>query len=113
MLVLSRKPNQSIIISSDIVITVIEVRGDQVRLGIKAPRSVTVHREEVAAEIRAANREASSMAPSILGDLPPPPVGKGGTKPNRPARPPKLADQQPADQKPADQQAADRRAPKP
>ena len=72
MLVLSRKPNQSIVISSDIVITVIEVRGDQVRLGIQAPRTVTIHREEVAAEIRAANREASETAPSNLPDLPAP-----------------------------------------
>lgn len=91
MLVLSRKPNQSIVISSDIVITVIEVRGDQVRLGIKAPRSVSVHREEVAAEIRAANREASGMAPSNLPDLPPPPVAKkasaGTTAPAGPTAP--------------------------
>ena len=72
MLVLSRKPNQSIVISSDIVITVIEVRGDQVRLGIQAPRTVTIHREEVAAEIRAANKEASAAAPSNLPDLPAP-----------------------------------------
>ncbi len=95
MLVLSRKPNQSIIISSDIVITVIEVRGDQVRLGIKAPRSVTVHREEVAAEIRAANRAASSTAPSSLPDLPPPPVGKGGSKPGRGTGAPNPANRRP------------------
>ncbi|MDH3678844.1 MAG: carbon storage regulator CsrA [Acidimicrobiia bacterium] len=72
MLVLSRKPNQSIVISSDIVVTVIEVKGDQVRLGIKAPREVTIHREEVAAEIRAANREAAQTGPG-LPDLPVPP----------------------------------------
>ena len=73
MLVLSRRPNQSIIISNDIVVTVIEVRGDQVRLGIKAPRSVTVHRDEVAAEIKAANEEAAKGAPSQPKGLPRPP----------------------------------------
>ena len=73
MLVLSRRPNQSIIISNDIVVTVIEVRGDQVRLGIKAPRSVTVHRDEVAAEIKAANEAASKGAPARPKGLPRPP----------------------------------------
>ena len=47
MLVLSRKKNESIIINSDIVITVVEIRGDKVRLGIVAPKDVPVHREEV------------------------------------------------------------------
>ena len=70
MLVLSRKPNQSIVISSDIVVTVIEIRGDQVRLGIKAPREVTVHRHEVEADIRSANREASVAATADMPVLP-------------------------------------------
>jgi carbon storage regulator len=65
MLVLSRKPNQSIVISADIIVTVIEIKGDQVRLGIKAPRSVTVHREEVAAEIVKANQAAAAMGASL------------------------------------------------
>jgi carbon storage regulator len=47
MLVLSRKKNESIVINNDIVITVVEIRGDKVRLGIVAPRDVPVHREEV------------------------------------------------------------------
>ncbi|MEP7054341.1 MAG: carbon storage regulator CsrA [Actinomycetota bacterium] len=47
MLVLTRKSNQSIVIGDDIVITVLEVRGDQIRIGITAPRDVEVHREEV------------------------------------------------------------------
>ena len=47
MLVLTRHANQSIMIGDDVVVTVLEVRGDQVRLGIRAPRSVDVHREEV------------------------------------------------------------------
>jgi len=47
VLVLTRRANQSIMIGDDIVVTVLDVRGDQVRIGIKAPRSVDVHREEV------------------------------------------------------------------
>jgi carbon storage regulator len=47
MLVLSRKKNESIIIDEKIVITVIEVRGDKVRLGIQAPREIPIHRSEV------------------------------------------------------------------
>jgi carbon storage regulator len=47
MLVLSRKKNESIIINDVIVVTIVEIRGDKVRLGIEAPRDVTVHRQEV------------------------------------------------------------------
>mgnify|MGYP001817300636 CR=1 FL=1 len=47
MLVLSRKKNESIVIDGNIVITVVEVRGDKVRLGIQAPREVPIHRSEV------------------------------------------------------------------
>jgi carbon storage regulator len=47
MLVLSRKKNESIVINDNVVITVIDVRGDKVRIGIEAPRDVTVHRQEV------------------------------------------------------------------
>lgn len=47
MLVISRNKNQSVIIGDDIKITVVEVRGDKVRLGISAPREVSVHRVEV------------------------------------------------------------------
>lgn len=47
MLVLSRKKNESIIINDDITIVVVEIRGDKVRLGIEAPKNVSVHRNEV------------------------------------------------------------------
>lgn len=47
MLVLSRKKNESIIVNNDIVITIIEIRGDKVRLGVEAPKEVPVHRREV------------------------------------------------------------------
>lgn len=61
MLVLTRRANQSIIIGDDVVVTVLEVRGDQVRIGITAPRNVTVHREEVYKQLHDANVEAASV----------------------------------------------------
>lgn len=70
MLVLSRRSNESIVINGDVIVTVLEIRGDQVRLGIRAPRSVTVHREEVHAEIQRANESAASVQSTDLGRLP-------------------------------------------
>ncbi|MGO9873288.1 MAG: carbon storage regulator CsrA [Acidimicrobiia bacterium] len=63
MLVLTRRANQSIMIGHEIVVTVLEVRGDQVRLGIKAPRSIDVHREEIFAQLQQANRDAVRTTP--------------------------------------------------
>ena len=63
MLVLTRQANQSIMIGPDVIVTVLDIRGDQVRLGIRAPRAVSVHREEVFAQVEAANREAVRTAP--------------------------------------------------
>ena len=63
MLVLTRDRNQSIVIGKDIVITVVEIRGDKVKLGISAPLEVDVHREEVAKLIaEQKNQEKSSRA---------------------------------------------------
>jgi carbon storage regulator len=62
VLVLTRRANQSIMIGADIVVTVLDVKGDQVRIGVQAPRSVTVHREEVVAELARANRDAATSA---------------------------------------------------
>ena len=75
MLVLTRRANQSIMIGSDIVVTVLDVKGDQVRIGVRAPRSVTVHREEVLAELTKANRDAASPSPDALDAL-------GGVRPH-------------------------------
>ena len=80
MLVLTRRTGQSILVGDDIVITVLELSRDQVRIGIRAPRSVSVHREEVYEEILLSNRAAAAAAtasvpaaverPSAFGDLP-------------------------------------------
>lgn len=68
MLVLSRKKNESIVIDDCVVITVLEIRGDKVRLGIEAPKSVPIHRSEVYAAAQAAvdqhNREAGFTQPA-------------------------------------------------
>jgi len=62
MLVLTRRAGESVMIGDDVTITVLEARGDVIRLGIQAPRDVQVHREEVYRELQAANREAASPA---------------------------------------------------
>ena len=59
MLVLSRKKNETIVIRDDIVITVVEIRGDKVRLGIEAPKDVPVHRREVYEAIKKAEQQNS------------------------------------------------------
>lgn len=55
MLVLTRRPGEAIVIDSEIIVRVLEVRGEQVRVGIEAPHSVVVHREEVQHELAQAN----------------------------------------------------------
>ncbi len=61
MLVLSRKKSESIVINGDVVITVVEVRGDKVRLGIQAPRDVLVHRKEVLEAISREQQQATDL----------------------------------------------------
>ncbi len=63
MLVLSRKKNESIIINDHITLTVVEIRGDKVRLGIEAPREVPVHRKEIFDAIQS-ERLAGESAPA-------------------------------------------------
>ena len=65
-LVLSRERGQRIVIGEDIVITVTDIRGDKVRLGIKAPPEIPVHREEVAAAIAREHRAAARVAPEAI-----------------------------------------------
>ena len=59
MLALSRKKDEAIVINNNIEITVIEVKGDQVKLGISAPKSVPIYRKEVYLQIQEANKEAA------------------------------------------------------
>lgn len=58
MLALSRKQGESIVIGNNIEITVLEAKGDQVKIGISAPKSVPVYRKEIYAQIQEENREA-------------------------------------------------------
>jgi carbon storage regulator len=62
MLILARKVGQHIVIANEIEITVVEVRGDQVRLGITAPRSIAVHRKELLEQVTAENVQAADTA---------------------------------------------------
>jgi carbon storage regulator len=62
MLILTRKPEQSILIGEDIVVTVLAVEGDRVKLGIRAPAHVTVLREEVRRAVQGENRRAAAQA---------------------------------------------------
>lgn len=64
MLVLSRKKNESIVIGDSIVITVVEIRGDRVRLGIEAPAEVPVHRREVYEALRRAAADSAESETS-------------------------------------------------
>jgi carbon storage regulator len=64
MLVLSRKKNESIVINNDVIVTVVEIRGDKVRLGIVAPKEVPVHRQEVWEAIH--NKDQSAATPAAV-----------------------------------------------
>jgi len=65
MLILSRRVNEKIVIGDDVVISVVEVRGDQVKLGIEAPRNVKVFRQEVFDAIQEENRRAAASPPQL------------------------------------------------
>ncbi len=60
MLALSRRKNEAIMINNNVEITILEVKGDQVKLGISAPREVSIYRKEVYLQIQEANKEAVS-----------------------------------------------------
>jgi carbon storage regulator len=63
MLVLSRQRDESIIIGDNVVVTVVDIRGDKVRLGIEAPKEVPVHRQEVYEAIKRENLRAARLQP--------------------------------------------------
>lgn len=60
MLALSRKKNEALVINNDIEITILDIRGDQVKIGISAPKEVPIYRKEVYLQMQEANKEAMS-----------------------------------------------------
>jgi carbon storage regulator len=69
MLVLSRRLGESVVIGDDVVVTVLEIRGDVVRVGVDAPRHVQVRRQELLAEVERSNRAAASPDPDAIAGL--------------------------------------------
>lgn len=84
MLVLTRAVNEAIMIGDGIEVTIVEVKGGKVRIGIAAPASVAVHRKEVYLAIKQANLEAAQAAPTLLDDLA---KRLGNVKPNEGGKP--------------------------
>src|SRR5688572_30871762 len=101
MLVLSRQRDETIMIGDDIEVTVVDIRGDKVRLGINAPKEISVHRKEVYDAIRRENRAAAQVKPEDL----PGSMGKiGPQKTPQSQRMPQPAPQQPQPPPPQQQQ---------
>jgi len=69
LLILTRKVGESVAIGDDIQVSVIEIKGSQVKLGIRAPRDVTVHREEIYLKIQDENRRAAQISTDALGTV--------------------------------------------
>jgi carbon storage regulator len=65
MLVLSRKKDESIVIGESIVLTIIDIRGDRVRIGIEAPREIPVHRREISIAIQSAEAELKNIGSGV------------------------------------------------
>lgn len=72
MLVLSRHRDESIMIGDYVVVTIVDIRGDKVRLGIEAPQSIPVHRQEVYEAIQRENRRAAQTGSGATKDIEPP-----------------------------------------
>ncbi len=75
MLVLTRRPGESIIVGENIVVTVIEIKGGQVRIGIDAPREVDVYREEIYEQVKQENLSAIANVDEIRRAVQEPPDG--------------------------------------
>lgn len=69
MLVLSRQRDEAIMIGDEVEITVVDIRGDKVRLGITAPRHIQVHRKEVYEAIKRENEAAAKLSPRDVSDV--------------------------------------------
>ena len=81
MLVLARQRDQTVIIGDEIEVTVVDVRGDKVRLGINAPRTVSVHRKEVYDAIKRETRESMNLKPEDLATIPSAPAPRAEPAP--------------------------------
>lgn len=95
MLVLTRRAGESIVIGDDVTVTVLEMRGDQIRIGIDAPRHIKVNRQEVVEQVEQTNAEAAQSAARARTFLQqrrtqqaggPQPVRPTDDRPHRPAR---------------------------
>jgi carbon storage regulator len=69
LLILTRKVGESVAIGDDIQVSVVEIKGTQVKLGIRAPRDITVHREEIYLKIQEENRLAAQVSADALGSV--------------------------------------------
>jgi carbon storage regulator len=69
LLILTRKVGESVAIGDDIQVSVVEIKGTQVKLGIRAPKDVTVHREEIYLKIQEENKRASQVSTDTLGSV--------------------------------------------
>jgi carbon storage regulator len=83
MLVLSRHRDESIMIGDDVVVTIVDIRGDKVRLGIDAPQDIPVHRQEVYEAIQRENRRATQLTPQETRGVASPPQKNSRPKPRR------------------------------
>jgi carbon storage regulator len=82
MLVLSRQRDESIMIGDNIVVTIVDIRGDKVRLGINAPTEIPVHRQEIYEAIQRENVRATRVEPKDTRGLGRPKTKPGGPNPN-------------------------------
>lgn len=69
MLALSRNPGESVVIGNDIEITILEVKGEQIKVGIKAPKNVAIYRKELFEQIQESNRNASEISSETMRNL--------------------------------------------
>jgi len=69
MLVLSRQRDETIMIGDEVEVTIVDIRGDKVRLGITAPRTIQVHRKEVYDAIKRENQQAAGLSPNEVSDV--------------------------------------------
>ena len=69
MLVLSRQRDETIMIGDEVEVTIVDIRGDKVRLGITAPRTIQVHRKEVYDAIKRENQQAAGLNPNEVSDV--------------------------------------------